>query len=340
MQQRYRAKWIVPIEGLPQENGVLVVEQGRIADIRKSHGLWPACDLGDVVILPGLVNAHVHLDLPGSLLASARAGGFVSWLRAVIAYRRASSQQQTESVIRQGIAESLRYGVTCLGDISADGTSARLLAAVGMKSLVFQEVLGLTRERTRETARAARWRLQNCTWNDALRGALGPHAPYSTARVLYRWAGAFAARHAIPLATHVAETLEELQLLRSRTGPLRELLEELGIWRPQALCRTIPEVLQCMSTAPRVIAVHANYCDEKTLAAAVQLFAHRPGGIVFALERTPLSGTSLTLWDFIEAQASGSLWGQTVALRVPTSTSWAKCVSCTKPARRSILESF
>ena len=58
------------------------------------------------------------------------------------------------------------------------------------------------------------------------RPGLSPHAPYSTAGWLFHRAAA----SRLPLATHLAEMPEEIELLRHRAGPLRAFLEELGAW--------------------------------------------------------------------------------------------------------------
>ena len=62
---RYHARWVVPIAEPPVENGTVVVHDGRIAFVgpRADAPAGDDDDLGDVLLMPGLVNAHCHLEL-------------------------------------------------------------------------------------------------------------------------------------------------------------------------------------------------------------------------------------------------------------------------------------
>src|SRR5947208_1596350 len=115
------ARWLFPVSAPPLEGGVLTLAGERIVAV-ESHGRADL-DLGDCAILPGLVNAHVHLDLSGLRGAVPFTGDFTDWLRAVIRHRRARTPAQIEADVRAGLAESLRAGVTLLGDISGGGLS-------------------------------------------------------------------------------------------------------------------------------------------------------------------------------------------------------------------------
>src|SRR3954462_2257240 len=58
----YRARWVVPIDQPPLEGGIVTIAGGRIVAVGKDEAGVPPRDLGDVAILPGLVNAHTHLE--------------------------------------------------------------------------------------------------------------------------------------------------------------------------------------------------------------------------------------------------------------------------------------
>src|SRR5690348_5871929 len=88
------ARYIFPVEGPPVEDGLLTIEDGRIARVGPSEGRVYDLDLGNVAIVPGFVNAHTHLEL--GPLESAAAGGpedQIAWLRRVVARRREQTPQ-------------------------------------------------------------------------------------------------------------------------------------------------------------------------------------------------------------------------------------------------------
>jgi cytosine/adenosine deaminase-related metal-dependent hydrolase len=93
---------------------------------------------------------------------------------------------------------------------------------------------------------------------------LSPHAPYSVHPVLLRQLAALSAARNVPLAFHLAESPEEIELLRSGAGPLRQLLEDLGVWEPSAIARgTRPlDYLRIVSAASRTLVIHGNYLDD------------------------------------------------------------------------------
>jgi cytosine/adenosine deaminase-related metal-dependent hydrolase len=267
-----RARWILPVDRPPIADGVLTVSGRQIAEVAPAKEVrrvfaTDCVDLGDCVILPGLVNAHSHLDLCGlrNLFSQfSTPVSFVAWLRQVIAYRRSASADEVHDAIRQGIAESLRHGVTLVGDISADGASLIELENSPLRAVVFREVIGLTRGRARQTWReAVRW-LAEHRGNTRCQLGLSPHAPYSIRRGLYRLTADVSRRWNLAWATHLAETPEERELLQTRSGPLRQFLEELGAWDERGLCRDWQEVLRFAEASGHGLCIHGNYLNEAT----------------------------------------------------------------------------
>src|SRR4051794_4012368 len=111
----HSAAWVFPVDAPPLQDGVLTVSQGRISAVEPFRNQSIDHKHGDAAILPGLVNAHVHLDLGalrGKLPPPER---FTDWLKAVIAYRRSSSPEEWDAAITAGIQESLKAGTTLLG---------------------------------------------------------------------------------------------------------------------------------------------------------------------------------------------------------------------------------
>src|SRR5262245_38935385 len=117
------ARYVFPVDGPPLPGGVVTVSGDRIAAV-EPHGTRTAdVDLGNAAVLPGLVNAHTHLDLAGLRGKCPPTPGFTQWLRGVIAHRRSRTPEETAADIEAGIRESIAAGTTLVGDIAAGGAS-------------------------------------------------------------------------------------------------------------------------------------------------------------------------------------------------------------------------
>jgi cytosine/adenosine deaminase-related metal-dependent hydrolase len=252
------ARWIFPVAGPPLERGVIVIDGDRIVAVEPVAGRADL-DLGNVAILPGLVNAHVHLDLSGFREPVQPGRDFPAWLRQVIDHRRGTSPVRTEGDIRTGLDESLRAGVTLLGDIAGGGLSAPVLRDAPVRSVCFFELLGLSAERADSMWRQAETWLRDNPPTPTFRPGLSPHAPYSVRQSLYA-----ASVGSFPLATHLAESVDEIQLLDHRDGPFVPFLQALGVYDPAGLVGNVPELIATLSPVPRVLLVHGNYLAPDT----------------------------------------------------------------------------
>jgi cytosine/adenosine deaminase-related metal-dependent hydrolase len=259
------ARWIVPIDQPPIERGVLVIQGDRIAALEPRGRRWPDVDLGEVAVLPGLVNTHTHLDLSGMRGLALPSPDFTNWLRQVIAHRRSRSPEQVQADIAAGLAECLRTGTTLVGDISGDGGSWEALARSACRATVFREMLGLSETRAQQALDDA------CVWansrpvSDHCRPALSPHAPYSVRVHLFASAAASAQAEVLPLAVHLAETRDEADLLQTRTGPFRDFLEAVGAWDETGLAESLEHVLALLGSEARLLLIHANYLNPRAV---------------------------------------------------------------------------
>jgi aminodeoxyfutalosine deaminase len=100
------------------------------------------------------------------------------------------------------------------------------------------------------------------------RNGLSPHAPYTVCTELLDALVGLSASDRVPLAMHLAESQEELELLRHGAGPLKQLLQDREAWNPKAIrpgSRPL-DYLRTLSCAHRAIVVHGNYLDEEEIA--------------------------------------------------------------------------
>jgi cytosine/adenosine deaminase-related metal-dependent hydrolase len=185
------------------------------------------------------------------------------------------------AAISSGIAESTGWGTTTIGDIADPEWDPELFHPRAPRCVLFLEVLGLAFERVDEQLRRAREYLSRET--RAVRG-LSPHAPYSVHPQLFRGLVDLAAARRAPLAIHLAESREELQLLADGTGDFVPFLETLGVWRPDAIPRgSRPlDYLRELARVDSALVVHGNYLDQDD----IEFLAAHPNVSVVYCPRT------------------------------------------------------
>jgi aminodeoxyfutalosine deaminase len=264
---RFRASWVVPISQPPLRDGWVDVDAGRIvacgARRTPSESVESIVDLGDVAIVPGLVNAHTHLEL--SYLRNRVPSGpsFVNWIREVMSARRGYPDPRAPEIldsIDRGIAEATRCGTAVVGDISNTLVPFEPLVRSSLAGVVFYELIGFKTPDPVEVVDRARQTIEGLSPTDRIRPSLAAHAPYSVApltfqeiqRAVNRAPGA-------PCSVHLAESKEELEFIRSGQGAWRLLLEEVGAWDPAWVAPGMSPVQYLDGhgfLGPRVLAVH------------------------------------------------------------------------------------
>lgn len=260
-----RARYVFPVAGRPIAGGCVTIAGERIVEVGRSTSASEIRDLGDVAILPGLVNAHTHLefsDLPAPL---GRPGMvFAEWIAQVTASRgRTATTFAASDSVTAGLHESLAAGVTSIGEIAVAGWSVSSFTAAPADVVVFRELICLAAERIPDMLEVAREHLRQPRGTRVLSG-LSPHAPYTVHPDLFARSIDLAAVRAAPIAFHLAESPDELELLRSGTGPFYDYLSARGFWVPEAIppgTRPI-DYLRVMARCPRSLVVHGNYLDD------------------------------------------------------------------------------
>lgn len=234
---------------------------------------------GDLAIVPGFVNGHTHLEFSDIRTPLAPSGPFVDWLSSVIRSRR-ERRETPVNAIRRGLHESLHSGVTTLADILtanwSDVSTAWTSAGTLPRVLPFRESLGLRPDQHVGQLERSRSHLRETSHpSEHLAGSgLSPHAPYSVHADLLAALVGLAGECSAPVAMHLAETREELELLATGRGPFVEFLERLGVWHPPAFpsAKRPLDYLRVLDQAPRALVVHGNYLDPEEL----RFLAERP----------------------------------------------------------------
>lgn len=274
----YRAAWVCPIDRPPIRGGIVRVAGGRIAGIeglRSGIGEQGIVDLGHVVLLPGLINAHIHLELSWLRGRVPPASRFTDWVKQMMAGRGGVERPNDPVVLeamRAAIAELRATGTVAVGDISNSLASPGPLRDAGLDGVVFHELLGF---QERDGALVEKGRAGRAAAPG--RVSLAAHAPYSTSPELFQ-----AIRAAVNLSgcrimsVHLGESPEESELLATGTGPWRSILEFIGVWRSDW---TIPasgpvEYLDRLGVIDaRTLVVHGVQFDAAALARLAEIGA-------------------------------------------------------------------
>jgi aminodeoxyfutalosine deaminase len=232
----FQAAWICPIDRPPIKEGIVDIDGGLIAGIRDQgsgiRGAGPR-HLGNVAILPGLINAHTHLELSWMRGRVPPAATFVDWVRSMFAVRGrpdAGMSEQQVAAIPQAIKELQASGTVAVGDISNSLCAVAPMRAAGLDGVVFHELLGF-KERDGALIDATR-DLRAAAVATGARVSLAPHAPYSTSLELFSAMRTAVNESACPImSVHLGESPEESEFLQHGTGPWRSMLDAIGVWR-------------------------------------------------------------------------------------------------------------
>jgi cytosine/adenosine deaminase-related metal-dependent hydrolase len=272
----HRARWVLPIDRAPIAGGWIESDNGRIVRVGNGPAPGPADDLGDTAILPGLVNAHTHLELAWMAGRVPPSASMDEWIRKLLALRRQGHEDGepgvVEAMARAAVAMHAT-GTVLVGDISNTLLSPPVLAKAGLGGVVFHEILGFNAP---DPARAVReaWervdRVRESSEDPAsdagLKYSVVAHAPYSVSPALVTEIANHADR--TPLAIHLGESREEIDFLRHGRGPIRDMLEALGVWTatwraPQ--CDPVQYILRLGYLRPGTLIVHGVHLTDEGL---------------------------------------------------------------------------
>lgn len=227
-----------------------------ILEVGRGRPDGPAIDLGDVAVFPGWVNAHTHLEFSDIQTPIGRPGvPLEQWITMVIAARAGSDASTRDAAIASGLAESTRSGVRLIGEITTppcvypEQDSAPEIVS-------FAEVLGQSPSRYRERIDAAAQHNRTTAG-----GGYSPHAPYSTSLAAIDRCVQMASTSNRPLAMHVAESPAERELITLGSGPMADVLKQLGVWQDGIFpwsSDPMRDLIERLAAAPRGLLIHGN----------------------------------------------------------------------------------
>jgi cytosine/adenosine deaminase-related metal-dependent hydrolase len=275
-----KARMLVSMAGPPIEHGAVAIQGNRIVAIGSMPDLaWamdgPVIDLGEVALLPGLINAHCHLDYTMMRRAIDRPRSFTAWVQRINALKRSLDNDDYLAAIRRGFAELKKWGTTAVCNIEAFPELMLKLPPSPIRTWWFYEMLDIRHRVTTEDVVAGALSFFQHRGHSLDYFGLSPHAPYTASVSLYQLANSCAQAFTMPLTTHVAESGEEFAMFRHGGGPLYDFMK--SIERPMQDCgRETPFGLLWRSGAidARWLLAHMNELDEEDF----QIFAALPRG--------------------------------------------------------------
>ena len=281
--RRYHADWVVPVTAPPVPNGTVAVEGERIAYVGPRHGAPPGDDveLGAALLLPGLVNAHTHLELT-AMRGMLEGLSFPDW---IVRLQRAKvavlDRDRLLDAARAGLAEGIRNGITCYADTCDSGVALIAMREAGVRGIMYQEVFGPDPGHAATALEELKAKVEGHRADiDGLRSlGVSPHAPYTVSDELFALVAAYARAESLPVAVHIAESHEEELLVSEGAGRFGEGLRRRGIAVGPRARSPVALLERAGVLGARTLAIHcvrADDADIAALAASDTAVAHCP----------------------------------------------------------------
>ena len=268
--QIYTASYVLPISSPPIPGGAIAVENGRIRAVGSAAGLRSVSgakvtDLPGCVIIPGLVNAHTHLELTHFPAWKVRKDldylpkTYVEWIRQVMKIRRALAPGEVELSVREGLRLCIESGTTAVGEILSDFSLAPIYGASPLSGRLFLEAIG--HDPVQCDALLERLEASLTTLDGGMLPGISPHTPHTVSEHLFRGLQEISRRLCVPKAVHLSESLEEVSFMFDSTGPIAQEIFPMARWEgylPVPLRATSTSYLDGLGVLDEsALAVHA-----------------------------------------------------------------------------------
>jgi aminodeoxyfutalosine deaminase len=270
-----RARIVLPIAAPPIENGAVLLSENRVAAV----GTWrelaararpPIVDLGPVILLPGLINSHCHLDYT-DMTGLPPQKEFPDWIKGLLALKAAASYTDYAEAWLRGAKMLARTGATTVADVEAvPELLPEVWSSTPLRVFSFLEMTGVkSRRKPAEILREAAAKIKSLS---RARGSAGlsPHALYSTTPDLLRQTAALARRRKWLVTMHLAESRAEYEMYAGQRGPMFDWLKRQ---RDMSDCQHRTPVQQARRyglLGENFLAIHANYLDDDDIAALAE----------------------------------------------------------------------
>jgi cytosine/adenosine deaminase-related metal-dependent hydrolase len=261
-----RARVVLPIARPPVEDGAVRITAHRIARVGKWKDLagerrTRVLDLGEVILLPGLVNAHCHLDYTDMAGTVPPQRSFTDWIKLITTAKGQWDDVEFGQSWRRGAGMLVRNGTTTVADFEAvPALLPQAWSATPLRVLSFLELTGVKSRRNPRAMVAEALDRIGSLRSARCRAFLAPHAPYSTVPELVRRCARAARRRKWPLSIHLAESCQEFEMFTEGRGPMFDWLlrnerdpSDCGLGSP------VRHLERAAALDKNLLAVHVNY---------------------------------------------------------------------------------
>ncbi len=214
-----------------RDAAVVLTPEGEILDVGAAAELLPRHAGAPVervrgVVVPGLVNAHTHVELSALRGQVPGGAGFVPWVERLIGARVEAAPEEDHAAIDRAVVELVDAGTVAVGEVTNSLAAAGALARAGLVGSIFHEVFGVAREGVMRRMSAlladvdekiGRW---SSPGTSGLAYALAVHTLYTTHVDAVRAIVEHARAHGRRTSVHLAEHAAERRALEHGDGPI------------------------------------------------------------------------------------------------------------------------
>jgi aminodeoxyfutalosine deaminase len=268
-----RARIVLPVAHPPIRDGAVLICGNRIAAVGRWRELSgqsqrQTLDLGDAVLMPGLVNAHCHLDYTDMAGQLPPPKVFPDWLKHITSIKAGWSYSDFAQSWLHGAQMLVRTGTTTVADIEAvPQLLPEVWGATPLRVFSFLEMISVKPDRQpSRVLHEAMTRIESLGASRC-RAGLSPHAPYTTVPELLRLSAGTARRRRWRLTTHVAESGLEFEMFARGRGEMFDWLRRSG--RDMSDCgqgTPVEHLERCGLLSGNLLTAHANYLGRKDAA--------------------------------------------------------------------------
>ncbi len=254
------------------QDGAVTLQNGRIVSVgpwrdKEEHGGTRVLDLGSRILMPGLINAHCHLDYTNMAGQIPPPKNFPEWIKSILVLKSHWGFSEYAESWLEGASQALRSGTTTLVDIEAvPELLPHVWQATPLRLFSMLELTGVrSSHRPEALLNQSMDILLKLPTNDLHNLGLSPHSPYSTPAELLRLCAQASQTFNLPLAIHVSESQEEFDMFTLGRGLLFDWLKNQ---REMSACgqgSPIQYLHKSGLLSPSLMAIHANYLDPADL---------------------------------------------------------------------------
>jgi 5-methylthioadenosine/S-adenosylhomocysteine deaminase len=265
----YEADWVCPATSPPIPNGAIVIENGRISAVGRAEELpdgkrvhYPGC-----AIIPGFVNAHAHLEI-SILRGFLEDLPFMEWiLRLVRAKYQALSPEAFKVSAQLGAVEMLRAGITTVAEVMDIGAGWEAMREFGLQGIAYQEVFGPADSVAAESIKNLTIKVDRRRADESETQKIGvsPHAPFTVSKTLYESVRDYARLERLRMTAHIAESRDEVLLVRDGTGVFAEGHRNRGIEVTPRHCSPIAYLFSLGLLGSDMLLIHCIETDDDDL---------------------------------------------------------------------------